>query len=175
MRKSSVKRVDPGIKIEAPDPELLGPAMSALTEKQRKWVVAYAMCGDATVAAREAGYSDEGNGCKVIGFNLARNPKVIDALSEWSRGALNGRGAFVAVQALIEIAQDPEHTDRFKAADSLADRVGFARQTSHQVTVEHIDQRSDDELLRIVNQAFARPALPVIDTTAEEVVDDTKA
>ncbi len=149
--------------------------MGALTEKQRKWVVGYALCGDCTVAAREAGYSDEGDGCKVIGFNLARNPKVIDALLEWSKGALHGRGAFVAVQALIEIAQDPEHGDRFKAADSLADRVGFARQTNHQVTVEHIDTRSDEELWRIVNQAFGRPALPVIDGTAEEVAVGAKS
>lgn len=135
--------------------------MLACTEQQRRWVVAYAMCGDATAAAREAGYSDSSDAAKVSAFRLLRTPRVIDALKEWTRGALEGRGAFVAVQALIEIASDPEDKNRFAAADSLADRVGFARQTNHQVQVEHTDNRSTGALLDAVRSYF-QPKAPVV-------------
>jgi phage terminase small subunit len=153
--------------------EDLGPAMAAVTEQQRRWVVAYAMCGDATSACRSAGYSDASEGCKVAGFRLLRTPRVIEALQEWTRGALEGRGAFIAVQALIEIAADPDHKKRFEAADSLADRVGFSRQTNVNMTVEHTDNRSTASLMEAVRAYFQPRAAAVIEAAAEEVHADS--
>lgn len=155
------KKKTPIIQVEAPAPEELGPAMLALTETQRKWVVAYVSGCDATTAARLAGYSDVADAAQVRGCELLQKPTVVGAIKEWTTGALEGRGAFVAIQALIEIAADPEHKKRFEAADSLADRVGFARVTQHQVSVEHRDERTTAQLLDAI-EAFAAKKRPVV-------------
>jgi phage terminase small subunit len=154
----SYKR-DPGVKIENPDPETLGAAMLECGQQQQRFVIAYSMCGDATAAARAAGYSDAGEGCKVRGCELLRHPKVIAALKEWTAGALNGRGAFVAIAALVDIAGDASHADRLKAADSILDRTGFSRQTTHQVSIEHTDVGNTDDLVEALEKFAAKRRL----------------
>lgn len=142
------------MQIEDPDVEDLGPSMLALTPIQRRFVIAYTQSAsaNATEAARLAGYSDHLEAAKVAAHRLMHNEKVVAAIKEWTEKAVYGRGAYIGIQALIEIAADREHRDRFKAADSLADRTGFARQTQHQVRVEHADTRDTADLLDAIGR-----------------------
>ena len=142
------------MQIELPPDDDLGPAMLALPEQRRRFVIAYtqSVSGNATEAARLAGYSDSSEGAKVAAHRLLHDERIVAAIQEWTERAVFGRGAYIGIQALIEIAADPEHRDRFKAADSLADRTGFARQTNHQVRVENADTRHTADLLEAIGQ-----------------------
>lgn len=157
-----------------PEVETLGPAMLSLTEQQRRFVVAYTMAGHqgATAAARAAGYSDNEDAAKVRAFHLLRNPKVADALKEWTATAVAGRGAFIGLQALEAIAQDAEHRDQFKAAATLLAIAGFAAKTEHQVTVT--DERSDRDvigsILGLANQ-LGIDARPLLGRAGADVID----
>jgi phage terminase small subunit len=138
--------------VEAPAIEDLGPAMQALSEMQRKFVVAFVRTGgrNAALAARAAGYSDRGQAAKVSGHKLAHNPKVIAALREYGERQLDG-SVYVAITGLVDVASDPKHRDRFKACADILDRTGFARMTRHEV-VSVNDERSTAELMAIVAQ-----------------------
>ena len=56
------------------------PAVEKLTPKQRRFVEAYK--GNATEAARLAGYSGDDNVLGVTGYDLLRNPKIFHAIAE---------------------------------------------------------------------------------------------
>lgn len=53
------------------------PALQGLTEKRRRFVLAYVQCGNASEAAREAGYAKP----MQEGHSLLRNPEVMAAIS----------------------------------------------------------------------------------------------
>jgi hypothetical protein len=143
--------------VEAPGVEDLGPAMLALSEMQRKFVIAFVRSGgrNANRAAIAAGYSDRGSGAKVRAHKLLNNLKVIAALREFGERQLDG-SVFVAIAGLVEIASDPKHRDRYKAAADILDRCGFARTTRHEVVAVK-DERCTADLLALVAQ-YARQA-----------------
>src|SRR3954464_12660795 len=66
--------------------EAWGPAMTALSPKQRAFVLAYVIQTNASAsqAARLAGYMDNGGGgsVRVTEYRLAHNPKVLAAIRE---------------------------------------------------------------------------------------------
>jgi phage terminase small subunit len=127
--------------IEDPDPEILGPAMRDLEPKQRRFVIAY--CRDASDHSRcaeAAGYSTKANGHRTAAFRMLKNPRVIDAIKEEAGRTLNS-AAFIAVSALHDIAANPEHKDRYKAAATILSRTGFPETTQQDVVVNHEDRR----------------------------------
>lgn len=106
-----------------------GPAMSVLTERQRRFVVALLDtpgCSHAQ-AARIAGYSDVAEGAKVRGHEAAHNPAVQEALREEARKRLNSLSV-VAANVMMDVMLDPDALpkDKLKAAAAVLDRTGFA-------------------------------------------------
>lgn len=131
--------------------EEFGPAMRALTEKQRQFVLAMAASPFGTAAdwAREAGYSDSGEACKVRGSELTHNPKVQAAVAEHGRSYLNAVGPIVAVTGMLKIAQDPKHKQHLQAIEMIANRVGLHEKVESHVTVEHKDMTGEALAARI--------------------------
>ena len=127
--------------------------MSALTEKQRRFVLAMASAPWETPTewCRMAGYSDHKEACKVAAHRLVHEcgDKIERAVREVCIREFRTIGPALAMQGLFAIARNKQHRDHFKALDSLADRVGFHRQTTHNVAVQHTDLRGEALLERI--------------------------
>lgn len=106
-----------------------GPAMAALTERQRGFVIAMLTipgCSHSR-AAREAGYSDVAEGAKVRGHECAHNPNVQAALREEAGKRLNSLSVVAAnVMMDIMLSDDAAPKDKLKAAMAVLDRTGFA-------------------------------------------------
>lgn len=143
--------------ISAVDGEDLGPAMLACTEHQRKFVralIALGVKGKATAAAKAAGYGGPRathNSLKQTAFQVTHSPKVQAAIHEECVKLL-GAGKVVAITGLLSIASDPKHPKHFDALRDVADRAGLAAKTEHKMTVEHVDN-SSDQVRRIVELA----------------------
>ena len=97
--------------IVSDEPEF-GPAMSALTEKQRRFVLA--MLADpfsnGAAWAKTAGYSVASNGHRVAACRMLRDPRIERAVFEVACSHLNSAGPALAVQNLLRIARDPKHS-----------------------------------------------------------------
>lgn len=128
-----------------------GPAMLALNEKQRLFVLAMAAdpFGNPTKWARAAGYSDKSDGAKVRGFHLIHSPAVEEAVLEYARGQLNTLGPILATFGMLRIARNPRHPKHLKAIDMLANRVGLHETTEHRVIVNHTDKTGEGVMERI--------------------------
>lgn len=117
-----------------------GPAMLACSERQRRYVeimVAHPEAAQAA-AARRAGYGlpdTNHNTMKQIGFKVAHNPKVIEAIREVASQRLN-TSTLLAASVLAKIAASPtaQDKDKIKAALGLLDRTGFGAQQNINVT-----------------------------------------
>lgn len=133
------------------DIEDYGPAMQALTVKQRLYVFAMMSdpMGNPTRWARAAGYSDASEACKVKGHFLSRSQKVMDAAQEEARRHLNSTGSVLGVGVMMMIAKNKRHKDQLRAAEALANRGVFQAKTEHKVVVEHID---DTRMLEFANR-----------------------
>ena len=112
-----------------------GPAMSALTERQRSFVVAWHNGGgkNGTEAARAAGYADNGGASIRNHANwLLQNPNVQAAIVEYARTR------FVSdlpgtLDIINDIAYNPQHKDRLAAAKLKLHHAGMIEKTM----VEH--------------------------------------
>lgn len=132
----------------------LGPAMLALNERQRlliKTVVDYPEMthGD---AAKYAGYGGEKAAAnpdilRQCAFQALSSEKMIAALQEEVSRRYRSRGAIVGLNVMLEIAADPAHKDRLRAADMLASRAGFHSVQEHRVT--HTDQTGEEMVEKI--------------------------
>lgn len=111
-----------------------GRAMASLNPQRRMFVREMLKLGPtpkaATFAAAKAGYNP------LYGYDLMREEAIIAALREEATKKLAG-AALLGVSVMIEIAQDPMHKDRYKAAKDLAAINGFTAE--QKIVVEHID------------------------------------
>lgn len=162
------------VPIESPNSDDLGPAMLALDDKRRRFVVGWVRNRgkNAAAVARASGFSDKSEGAKVQAFRLLRQPKILAALKEEAERQLDATAAL----AILHLGGLVEHKDpkvQQAAIDSVLDRKGFGRRTTQDIRVEHVDTRSTAELLAEVRRLTGGAlALPVIETTAEDVVHD---
>lgn len=126
-----------------------GPAMLDLTEPQRMFVLHYANTGgqNAAEAARRAGYGNSSESQAVAASKMLRQPRILAALREVADRRLKS-GAILAASALVEIASDPLHKERFKAANELLNRAGLVVEGVSRVIVE--DHRTVAEIERRV-------------------------
>jgi phage terminase small subunit len=122
-----------------------GPAMMALTPKARRFVLELrhgpAGYGSEVRAARAAGYgtaTSSDNAMKVLAHQALYNPKVQDALREVG-GKIIRAEAFQSIKNTAAIANDLGHRDCLRANLALMDRGGFAVETHHTLTVQHVD------------------------------------
>ncbi len=131
--------------IAVPPEEVLGPAMRALTEARRAFVTAMLETGaqSASAAAGIAGFGGTEGARRVAAHRMMHDPKVMAAIREEADRRLSS-SAILAASALVEIAGDKFHKDRFKASVELLNRAGLLVETRHKITVE--DNRSDSEV-----------------------------
>jgi phage terminase small subunit len=140
-----------------PPPEgEMGPKMSALTTKQQAFIVAIMELGtrDFTRAAAAAGYSEGGShgALKVTAFRLAHDPRIQEAMFEFSQRRMNSGGP-IAVDVVFEIMTDPTHKDRLKAAQIFLDRTGLHAKSEHKVTVEDVSKTDEAMVARFLHLA----------------------
>lgn len=109
--------------------EEFGPAMAALTEQQRGFVLAMVTIPGCTFrrAALEAGYSDSSEAAKVSGHRCAHNPAVQAAIREEAGKRLNSLSV-VAANVMMDVMLDGavDAKTKLKAAAAVLDRTGFA-------------------------------------------------
>jgi len=135
--------------------EEFGPAMSALTEPQRSFVLHYCDSGgiNAAEAARRAGYGNDTKSQAVTASRMLRLPRILAALREVADHRLKA-GAIMAASAIVEIAGDAMHRDRFKAATELLNRAGLVVEGVSRVIVE--DHRTPEEIERRIRDLAER-------------------
>lgn len=93
----------------------------ALTERQRKFVHAYATNGqNGTAAAREAGYKGTDNVLGKGAYDLLRSPKIVTALAELTGKAV-ARAENKAIASLTECLEFQTTVLRSRLADYLGD------------------------------------------------------
>lgn len=119
-----------------------GPAMRALSEKQRAYVQAMAAdpFGNPSRWAKAAGYADCGANTRVKGHLCAHDPKIQAAIFEYGQSMLGTMGPLLAAAGMIRIARNPKHKQHFKALEAIANRVGLHETTEHVVNVNHSDR-----------------------------------
>jgi hypothetical protein len=118
--------------------DILGPKMLALRDDRRRRFAFFMSCGDlnATEAARQAGFSDIGDACKVRAHELMHDETILDAIDEASRKILRGL-APLAVKRARDILNDRKHPHHGRMIETILNRTGFGEKTEHKVTVEH--------------------------------------
>ena len=131
--------------VMVPQDDILGPAMRVLTEGQRAFVIAHLLDGgrNNTQAAIMAGYGGTPESARTRAFELMRTPKILAAIREEADRRLRS-GAALAASALLEMAADPMHKDRYKASVELLNRAGMVVEDVKRVI--HEDYRSNAEI-----------------------------
>lgn len=118
----------------------LGPAMMALNERQRAFVVAmFDLGANATYAdaARRAGYADNGKGAiRVQAHNLAHNDKVQAALREEAE-RMAGTLLPIAHKMMADLVKNPASPDHFKAIKHAQALAGVSPTVKHEVVHKH--------------------------------------
>lgn len=114
-----------------------GPAMSALTDKRRAFVVALNNAGgrNAAEAARAAGFSDGGGGARVRASEMLHDPNVQAAILEDARARLVG-DLPATLNGIDQIATNPQHKDQLKALLTKLHHAGMIEKTMQQVDVK---------------------------------------
>lgn len=121
-----------------------GKAMASLPEQQRAFVLRLMELGPTKKAAAKAA-GDVGFH-PVYGYELMRDERVLMAIREEATKCLAG-AVLVGVKTMVEIAQDKDHKDRYKAAKDLAGLNGFT--TEQRIVVEHIPSDSKEKIKQI--------------------------
>jgi hypothetical protein len=158
-----------------------GPAMAALNERQKKFVMAMFEAprnhGSHAFAVRAAGYGTPTSSKASIaslGYKVANDPKVQLAIAEMSKQYVTTLGP-LAVRALKKVLDTPAHRDFGRAIGIVIERVS-PQQSNHVVDVRHDIGPTFKEtaivMARIAELAakfcVTLPAPVVIDATANE-------
>jgi phage terminase small subunit len=156
-----------------------GPAMSLLTDKQKRYVLALFNApkshGSLTFAARAAGYgtpTTTKQGFYSMGHAINSDPKVQDAIREVSAQYITLMGPH-AVRALKKILDNPGHRDHGRALGIVMDRVS-PQGTTHTVKVEgevKLSARETEHVLARIEElarkfSVALPAPKIIEHEA---------
>lgn len=158
------------------DLSMYGPAMQALTDKQRAFVHAYLEYPSAAASAlaARAGYSESSeNYLRWIGHRNMHNEGVIAAINEEASKRLRSAG-LIAVSAVTKIALNEQHKDHLKAALAIMDRTGHHALSEHKVTVDDKRPQSKKELVAAVIQVAREAGLDdaaIKKLTGGEIVD----
>src|SRR5262249_4531612 len=135
--------------------ERFGPKMSALKDRERRYVLAMLSdpLGNPTVWARAAGYSDHKHRCKVYGHYLCRDERIKEAAQEEARRHLDTIGPILGIGVMMQIARTKGHKSQLAAAQALADRAGFHAKSEHNVNVVQTDLTGSAMMKRIEDLA----------------------
>lgn len=148
-----------------------GPAMSALTEKQQAFVLELVRGSrpeKPSLAAAAAGYADP----SVSAHQLMRSRKVLAAIREEADKRF-GASALIGVKALVDIANDPMHKQRFQAAQALLDRAGLQVVAKQEIVVkdDRIQAMTIEQLMTELRDSAKRLGLVKPEDFAQNVID----
>lgn len=154
-----------------------GPAMAALTEMQRRYVIslfdAPKNYGSGVFAAKRAGYgtpTSSRQSLAQMAYQLNSDPRVQAAISETSQQYLTTLGPS-AVRALRRVLDDPKHRDYGRALGMILDRVSPLQSTAV-LKVEHEAAPSMQATAKVferIMQLAAQANVPaMIDVTPEK-------
>jgi hypothetical protein len=141
----------------------LGPAMAALTDKQRQFVLALIQSGcSQSKAAELAGYAGGPDTWKAMGWRLAHDARVQAAIHEEAQKLIRTT-AVMAIGVIEGLASNPKVKPevRLKAATELLNRSGLHAHTEHKVTVERPDMDERQLVRRIALLAKEQGLDPV--------------
>lgn len=133
--------------------------MDELTPKQRAFAEAYIQCGNATLAAKEAGYSGTENALGVIGHRNLRKAKIVKVIRElrMARAKEDVMDLDETLALLSRIGRDTsqETRDRINALKSL--------QAFHERTRANADDdtnrgQRDEQLTRSALKKMGMPS-----------------
>lgn len=175
------------VTIELDGDENFGPAMSALNDRERAWVLAVVrLGGKGREAAAAAGYGNVGtaeqreNAQRQAASRLNRSPKVQAAIIEEAESSLKS-GALLATEALMAMVTDTTSKHHFKAVQMLHDRsIGPTVQRQEVVikravlTDAQIDQRIQLLQQRLAKAGLLPPPARVITDAEFEVAPSTE-
>ena len=155
-----------------------GPAMRALNERQRQFVMALMINGyNAADAAARAGYQGTPTVLAITGARLRKQPSVVAAMQEEALTRLNG-DALMATGVLSEIAANKnlKAEVRMKAADKILDRLpAFVVEKKQKIVVEHKGptglKEQIEELLRLCQVAGRAPRAVMGDEYYKKAVE----
>lgn len=154
----------------------LGPAMLSLSDRQRKFVVAYYDNGaNGAEACRMAGYSQAEGIPKAQAWRLMQMPKIQAALKELGDAKFYEM-APKAINRMNALTDMPNHKDHFGAVKYVLGQAGF-RET-REVNVNTTISADDDmkAILRISHATGLDPTavagLNAVDVEFEEVPHD---
>jgi hypothetical protein len=173
-------------KPETEDAPEWGPAMAALSEKRRAFVVALfdenapnKGNGLFVFAARLAGYgtpTSSKQSLGVIAGRIAHDDRVQAAIVEYSHRALRAIPP-EAIRALKDLIRDPKHKDHARAIAMVIDRAD-PLQTVHTVRVEdvrppsvEVTQAVLDRIEALMQRAGLAPPAKVIDGNYRDVTE----
>jgi len=144
-----------------------GSALSALTDKQKRYVLALFEAprshGALTFAARKAGYGNansSNHSLSQMAHQLNVDPKVQAAIAEVSRQYITVLGPH-AVRAIKKILDNPNHRDFGRAIGIVMDRVA-PQSSTLAVKVEHkieMSARETAQVLERIDQLAAKFAV----------------
>jgi len=128
--------------------------MAACSERERKFVWFYVTDndGNASEAARKAGYADPGpdsGSIRVQASVLMHRERVLAAIEEVGRKAFRGQ-LMPAIRANGLMIENPKHPDHAKIVQSTLSRLGQGERSgldvniSGEITVNHTDAALND-------------------------------
>lgn len=134
----------------------LGPKMQACSERERRFVWFYFQNAaegriNATDAARQAGYADNGGGSvRVKGHQLMHRDRVLAAIEEVGRKAFRGL-LIPTIMAAKNVVENPKHADHANMVKSLLSRLGLGEKSGVEVNVggEITVNHTDEALLQL--------------------------
>lgn len=125
----------------------LGPKMSALTDRQRAFVLELVMDPllSRAEAARRAGYSDTSEAAKVTGHRLAHDQRIIDAMHEQA-GKRLWSISLKAAHRVDQMIDSEDDKIALKAAVAVLDRTGFGAQQNININ-QHVTDNSGKAIM----------------------------
>lgn len=120
-----------------------------MTEQQEKFAIEYAVCGNATQSAKNAGYSEATAYSQ--GQRLLKNVEVAKKINEIKAQLAEDlrcklvKEATTAFNVLVGIMNDGDakDADRIKCAIDVMDRAGFVAQQKVEVTTGNSDKLNE--------------------------------
>lgn len=160
--------------IEVPPEDLMGEAMLALNERQRKFVCALGVFGgDIQKAYAYAGYEAKAPGSlSAAAARLHTSEGVVAAIREETIRRL-GSVQLTAVSTIAELASPLHNKDnklRFAAAKDILDRVGLAGITEHRIVVK--DDRTTQNILEAIRELTGSRVVPMQLLEGEKPAED---
>lgn len=159
------------IPVELPAEHRMGPALKALNDRQRAFVVALVSGASQGKAAQAAGYNGTEEVLRVTGHRLAHDEKVQAAIVEETRKKFRF-AAVAAADYLVAALTDAgvKDQDKIKAATAILDRGGLHVLTEHRVTLA-ADESLGDQVSRVVEVLGRDVARSLLGRMVDDVTD----